>query len=138
MLSALLAISIVVLVVVFTQKIQNIKKDAKIEQARLKELVQKYDGLISKDDFEKQLDANINLKQGELNKLLREQENINYQIRNLQKKITELEDTEYVQSFGFYQSKYNFGSSEAYRFRLEQIRAEQKNMLKSNTALSVL
>lgn len=134
MLSALLAISIVVLVVVFTQKIQNIKKDAKLEQSRLKELVQKYDGLISKEEFEKQLDANINLKENEFKHIVREQEELNYKIINLQNKLTELEDAEYIQSFGFYQSKYNFGSSEAYRFRLEQIRAEQKTMLKNNTA----
>lgn len=134
MLSALFAISIVVLVVIFTQKIQNLKKDAKLEQTRLKEIVHKYDGLISKDEFEKKLDANINLKQSELDRLVREQENLNYTIRSLQKKLTELEDTEYIQSFGFYQSKYSFGSSEAYRFRLEKIRAEQKNMLKNNTA----
>lgn len=86
MLSTLLAISIVVLVLVFTQKIQKIKKDAKLEQGRLKELVQKYDGLISKDEFEKQLDSNISLKQSEMNMLIREQKNLNYKIINLQKK----------------------------------------------------
>jgi hypothetical protein len=107
---------------------------AEIEKDKLRKRLRKYDGLPSKEEFEKQLDSNIHLKQSKLDKLGREQEQLSAKIRNLQQRLNEVEEEEYVQTFGFYKSKYNFGSSEAYKARLEQIKAKQKNMLKNNTA----
>ncbi|MGL5061643.1 MAG: DUF4041 domain-containing protein [Microcoleus sp.] len=99
-----------------------------------KKLLRKYDSLFSKEDFEKQLDANINLKQRELDELAADKEKLNSQIRKLQQKLSEVEESEAVQSFGFYKSKYNFGSSEEYKRRLEEIRRQQSKMLKDKTA----
>lgn len=104
------------------------------EHAKVKKLLRKYDGLVSKEQFEKQLDSNINLKQNELNRRLREQEQLETQIIELQQKLYEVEEAEYIQAFGFYKSKYNFGSSEEYKIRLDQIRAKQKNIQKNDAA----
>jgi hypothetical protein len=116
----------VALVAVFVQ--------TELEKTRLRKRLRKYDGLISKEEFEKQLDSNIHLKQSELDKLIREQEQISVNIANLKQKLNEVEEEEYVQSFGFYKSKYNFGSSEEYKIRLEKIRAEQSAMIKNDQA----
>lgn len=126
MLTTLLLIAIVVLLIVFIQ--------AKIEQAKLRKRFHKYDGLLNKEEFEEKLDLNINLKQAELDKLVRTQEKLKAQIRNLQQKLSEVEEDEYVQSFGFYKSKYNFDTSEEYKLRLNHIRERQKVMIKNNTA----
>lgn len=126
LLTTLLLIAIVVLLIVFIQ--------AKIEQAKLRKRFQKYDGLLNKEEFEEKLDSNINLKQVELDKLVRTQEKLKEQIRNLQQKLSEVEEDEYIQSFGFYKSKYYFDTSEEYKLRLNHIRERQKVMIKNNTA----
>ncbi|HAZ43147.1 MAG TPA: hypothetical protein DCZ55_01205, partial [Cyanobacteria bacterium UBA11371] len=99
----------------------GILTQVQIEQAKLKKRLRKYDkyeGLGSKEELEKQLDSNISLKQRELDKLLRNQEQLNAQINTLRTKLSEVEEAETIQSFGFYKSKYNFGSSEEYKIRL--------------------
>jgi len=126
MLSTLLALSAVVLAAALTY--------TQLKLAKQKKLLRKYDSLFSKEDFEKQLDSNINLKQRELDQLTTEQEKLNAKIRNIQQKLSEVEESESVQSFGFYQSKYNFGSSEEYKRRLDLIRSQQSKMLKDKTA----
>lgn len=126
MLTTLLLIAIVVLLIVFIQ--------TKLEQAKLRKRFHKYDGLLNKEEFEEKLDLNINLKQVELDKLVRTQEKLKVQIRNLQQKLSEVEEDEYVQSFGFYKSKYNFDTSEKYKLQFNHIRERQKVMIKNNTA----
>ncbi len=126
MLSTLLGLSALVLAAALTY--------TQLKLAKHKKLLRKYDSLFSKEDFEKQLDSNINLKQGELDQLASEQAKLNAKIRNLQQKLSEVEESESVQSFGFYKSKYNFGSSEEYKRRLEEIRRQQSKMLKDKTA----
>jgi Domain of unknown function (DUF4041)/T5orf172 domain len=126
MLSTLLGLSALVLAAALTY--------TQLKLAKHKKLLRKYDSLFSKEDFEKQLDSNINLKQGELDQLASEQAKLNAKIRNLQQKLSEVEESESVQSFGFYKSKYNFGSSEEYKRRLDHIRSQQSKMLKDKTA----
>jgi hypothetical protein len=126
MLSTLLALSAVVLAAALTY--------TQLKLAKQKKLLRKYDSLFSKEEFEQKLDSNINLKQRELDQLASEQEKLNAKIRSLQQKLSEVEESESVQSFGFYKSKYNFGSSEEYKRRLEEIRKQQSKMLKDKTA----
>jgi hypothetical protein len=108
---------------------------AEIERTRLRKRLRKYDNLISKEEFETQLDSNINLKQSKLDKLLKEQDQLSVQIQKLKQKLDAVEEEEYVQSFGFYKSKYDFGSSEEYKLRLEKIRAKQSAMIKNDMAV---
>lgn len=43
-----------------------------------------------------------------------------------------------MQSFGFYNPKYNLENSELYKNKLDKIRAEQKQMVKNKTAVSFI
>lgn len=55
----------------------------------------------------------------------------------LQKKkieIIETDETALLQSFGFYKPRYALVNSEAYKVRLDAIRAKQKEMIKANAA----
>ncbi|MBW4558820.1 MAG: DUF4041 domain-containing protein [Trichormus sp. ATA11-4-KO1] len=119
-------IVIVTLLVVFIQ--------GKIEESKLKKRLHKYDGLINKEDFEKQLNLSIKSKQSEIDKLAKTEEELRFQIRKLQQKLREVEESEYIRSFGFYKAKYNFDNSEEYKLRLNHIRERQKVMIKSHTA----
>jgi len=104
------------------------------EQERLKQNLSRYGSLPSKEERERQLDVNINLKQNDFDKLIREQDQISTQIRNLKERLAEVEEEEYVQSFGFYKSKYDFESSKEYEMKLDAIRARQSAMIKNGTA----
>lgn len=126
MLSTLLGLSALVLAAALTY--------TQLKLAKHKKLLRKYDSLFSKEEFEKQLDSNINLKQGELEQIVSEQEQLNTQVRHLQQKLSEFQELESVISFGFYKSKYNFGSSEEYKNRLEKIRKQQIKMMTNKTA----
>jgi len=126
MLSTLLALSAVVLAAALTY--------TQLKLAKQKKLLRKYDSLFSKEEFEQKLDSNINLKKMELEQIVREEEQLNTKVRNLQQKLSEFQELESVLSFGFYKSKFNFGSSEEYKSRLDKIRDDQIQMLKNKTA----
>jgi Domain of unknown function (DUF4041) len=125
----------------FSEKIKSVTKKAEHEQSRLQFLLQKYDGLISKEDFERQLDYKIKLKedemanqQSEIEDLLAKQKKLTTQINKLRLELCDLEEEEYVQSFGFYQPKYDFITSGDYAIQLKNIRSRQRKMIAEESA----
>lgn len=66
----------------------------------------------------------------------KELQNIEEQIEQKKKDIVILDDEILLQSYGFYKPKYGLINSEAYKLRLEQIRQQQANMVKNNTAIN--
>lgn len=56
------------------------------------------------------------------------------QIEQLKSQIVELEEVVLLQDFGLYQPTYDFATSEEYKAKLEEIRTEQKQMVKDKTA----
>ena len=54
--------------------------------------------------------------------------------KSLQMDIIELDDKILFQDFGVYQPQYNFATLDEYKDKLEEIREEQKSMIKNNTA----
>ena len=54
--------------------------------------------------------------------------------QSLQMDIIELDDKILFQDFGVYQPQYNFATLDEYKERLDEIREEQKTMIKDNTA----
>ena len=73
--------------------------------------------------------------------LEKKKQNINQQLEELNRQITVkkneviiLDDDILLQSFGFYKPKYGLENSESYRLRLDQIRAQQAEMIKTNKA----
>ena len=72
---------------------------------------------------------------GGLDELIRTKEEINKQVSNLRQQLSSLEEETYIQSFGFYEPKYDFINSEDYAVRLRQVKSEQKRMIKERTAV---
>jgi hypothetical protein len=100
----------------------------------LRRELSKYDGLTSREETEKQLDSNIQLKLNELQELDVQQETIRTSIKNLQTKLRDLEAKEYLISLDDYEPKYDFVESDHYLTRLREIKEEQKTMRASKQA----
>ena len=63
-------------------------------------------------------------------------EKLDSEIKNRENQIVDLDDEILVQEFGLYRPHYNFANALDYKDRLAEIRAKQKALIKSNTAVS--
>jgi Domain of unknown function (DUF4041)/Meiotically up-regulated gene 113 len=127
------------------KKSQAQKKDYAISLQRLKEAddrvqdaEQRYGSLISREDTERELDRQISTLKNRLQQLdeetkLKEQE-FSAKISVLSSNLQKLEEQDIIESFGFYESKYDFQEADQYRQRLDEIRTQQKQMIKDKTA----
>ena len=85
--------------------------------------------------------AEVNLRNREVQQLNKAKTHLLMQKRNIEKKIKAaceelkpLEDELNVQSFGLYEPKYDFESSDHYKAELDRIRKQQKQMIKDKSA----
>lgn len=128
MLSIPLLLTIAALVGILIIYLSRTLLQMRHERNSLRRELSKYDSLTSREDTEKQLDSNIQLKQNELKELDSQQESIRTSIKNLQSKLRELQAKEYLISIDDYEPKYDFVESGHYLQRLEQIQETQKEM----------
>ena len=128
MLSIPLLLTIAALVGILIIYLSRTLLQMRHERNSLRRELSKYDSLTSREDTEKQLDSNIQLKQNELKELDLQQESIRTSIKNLQSKLRELQAKEYLISIDDYEPKYDFVESGHYLQRLEQIQETQKEM----------
>lgn len=76
-------------------------------------------------------EATLNKSITEMNTII---SSLDKEIEEKKKLIISFDDTLSVQDFALYQPRYQFANSSQYKDRLSQIRQQQKNMLKANTA----
>lgn len=69
-------------------------------------------------------------------KLEKENSCLTSSIENLKKEAIFFEDSITFQDFGLYTPRYNFVTAEEYKLKLDKIRAEQKEMIKTDTAIA--
>lgn len=74
--------------------------------------------------------------QAEIQPLIQQRAALYYEIEQLRNQIIEMNEEVLLQSFGMYRPTYNLVNSEEYKRRLDQIRNSQKNMIKSETAVT--
>ncbi|MGI0485740.1 DUF4041 domain-containing protein [Pantanalinema rosaneae CENA516] len=127
------------------KQLQQYKNDCTIAQQRVKEVDRrlqaadrKYSGLISREDAIRELDTQITVLTARHKQFIQQAEHEEHKISDrisiLKNQLKELEEQELVEAFGFYESKYDFQGSDDYKQRLDQIRAQQKQMLKDKQA----
>jgi len=141
----LLTLGAATVAAILYQKLQAIQEEKRIEQQKAKESIdqlqafkQKYGDVISKAQAAQKLDSQIVITRDRLKEIqqqanLKEQE-INHKIGTLTKKLEELEEKDFIEEFGFYESKYDFGSASEYKEKLDEIRSHQKICLKNKEA----
>lgn len=61
-------------------------------------------------------------------------EKLQVEISNAKKNLVETNETVLMQEFGLYEPKYDFATSEEYKDRLQEVRAKQKDLIKSHLA----
>lgn len=118
-------------------ELKNIKYD--IDQLEYKDLKLQINQLLK----EKEDTINtFNLEKSKKELEIEEKNNIiidlNNKINALNNKIINLEEEELMQSFGFYNPKYNLENSEQYKEQLDFIRQKQKQMVKDKTAVTYI
>jgi Domain of unknown function (DUF4041)/T5orf172 domain len=120
------------------QQAQSDERDRQVDRQRLEESDRKYGGLISREDTTRQLDIQIISLKEQITQLTQQaqsdEQELSVKISLLRQKLQGLEEQEFFESFGFYDSKYDFQESVIYKQRLDQIRAEQKQIIKDKKA----
>lgn len=105
---------------------------------RLQDADRKYGGLISREDSIRNLDVQIAALTEQSRQIAEqskaEESELSTKVTVLRTKLRELEEQDFVEAFGFYESKYDFQEAEEYKQRLDEIRTQQKQMIKSKTA----
>ena len=86
---------------------------------------------VSQFNFEKEKQEINSRYQKQEQELKLQIDELNKQISIKSEAIIQLDDEILLQSFGFYKPRYEFENSEIYRIKLEQIREQQKAMVKS-------
>lgn len=82
------------------------------------------------------LNGILNQKNNEIQSLNSQISGLNNAIWNKQSEIIALDEEIELQSFGLYQPKYDFTSSELYKAKLTEIRNQQKAMIKNGQAVT--
>lgn len=111
-----------------------------------KRSLSRFSNIIDLEAEQKKIRASIEQEEKEAKKILdslnSQQSQINSEISNaqdtlttLKDEITVVQDTAEIQSFGLYEPKYDFGTSAEYKEKLDEIRSEQKSMIKEKTAI---
>jgi hypothetical protein len=133
MFSMLLSAVILILAGILVQTLQ--------QQKKLKKALYKYESLSDREKYQKGLESDINFlesdinaKKNELISLDSEKDTIHIQVRKLKQQLSNLEEEEYIQSFGFYKPKYDLVSSGDYVIQLKNVESQQKQMIKNGTA----
>ena len=98
-------------------------------------IANKYSELSSQEELEDCLAADIQSKGQQLSQLTEQESDMLSRIEELKKQTSMLEEEYALQSFGFYQPKYDFISSGSYEDQLREIKASQKKMIKENKAV---
>ncbi|MEA5420865.1 DUF4041 domain-containing protein [Spirulina sp. CCNP1310] len=111
--------------------------DHEIENLNLS--IKTYQGILSRAKNIAELDheiENLNLSIEQLRqKGKAERENLSFEISLLKAEFQALEEKNIIEGSGFYESKYDFQESEFYKNRLDEIRSQQKQMIKNKIAV---
>lgn len=129
-----LSIGLITALALVIKKSQKLKSDYAISQQKLKELNKKlqganrkYGGLISKEDAIREIDSKISIGKTE-------EKELSTKITALRERLQGLEEQEFFEEFGFYESKYDFQEAVEYKQTLDEIRSQQKQIIKAKQA----
>ena len=94
----------------------------------------RYKHLSSQENYQNELATDIEFKKRQKSQLKSESEQLSASIDSLSKRLAELKEEDYLESFGFYQPKYDFISAGSYESLLKDNRDRQRKMIKEKTA----
>ena len=107
------------------EKTVEIEEKLKSRKEDLDNIDEEYEKIAKEKESE--LDASLASKR-------KEEMNLKYEIKKLKDELVFTTDEVNLQSFGLYEPKYPFMDSTAYKEKLDDIRKQQKQMIKNKTA----
>lgn len=119
---------------------QRLSKEIETKQKELESKMQTLAMYTRLEDLSLELNnysLAIREKQKEIYTLSQNFEELNSNIKIKQKEIVELDNTILLQEFGIYTPIFDFASSAEFKIRLEEVRAQQKQMILDWTATTV-
>lgn len=116
-----------ILVIIFAAKTYQ---DLEIAKRNL----YRYKHLASQEEYQNALTSDIEYKKRQQTQLTEKEAQLRASTELLSKKLTELKEEDFVESFGFYQPKYDFIASGNYESLLKKNRDSQKAMVREKTA----
>lgn len=87
-------------------------------------------------EAKKEAESDLSSVYQRINSANKEKEAIIRQIKELKDILISLKDEELYQSFALYNPMYDFVNSETYKIRLDEIREQQKNLIKNDLAVT--
>ncbi len=100
-----------------------------------RELTRRFQGVLDAEaEQEKVREATSQLQQQQ-NAVQVEVDSTENALEELKKQVSILEDEVDIQSYGLYESKYDFGESALYKTEIDNIRKKQKAMIRDKTAI---
>jgi hypothetical protein len=97
--------------------------------------LERYSKIVSLEDEGNRLSkSNLSLE-SQNEKLKTEGRKIQEAIKSLNHQLADLEDQNALQEYGLYKPKYDLGTSEEYKSKLQEIRQEQKGMIKDEDVI---
>lgn len=122
-----------------TQKVENLEKEVQEEKAKYTEMLERKKTLADMKDDE--LEAYFREKEAEKSKLeatIKELEKVLLSTKEktaeAKKELLSFEDDLLVESFGLYKPRYDFANSLTYQTELNNIRDQQKKLIKDGNA----
>jgi Domain of unknown function (DUF4041)/T5orf172 domain len=112
---------------------EDLQKFQELEE-RLKKTNLKYGEMISREDSIKELDSQITASLDRVQQVKSEEQELSSKILTLRRTLQKFEEQEIFEAFGFYDSKYNFQEVQRYKEQLDNIRSQQKEIIKSKKA----
>ena len=104
------------------------------EREKLRQELHRYQYLTSQEDFQSRLESEIRAQQNEVSRLIDERNQLSNDVSRLRQEVYVLYEEEYVQSFGFYQPRYDFISAGNYNVQLQRVKSLQRKMVRDNEA----
>lgn len=109
-----------------------LKTYRELETAKRK--LHRYGHLVSQEEYQNTLTSDIESKKRHKLQLADEETRLRTSVENLSQKLAELKEEDFLESFGFYQPKYDFITSGSYESLLKKNGDSQKEMMKNKTA----
>jgi hypothetical protein len=120
------------------QQVSAQHQEARAYIAKIEDVARRYQGVLDLEGAMRQLEAQRAALAGEIQNTRAtfqlEQQQLATEVQRLRHELALLSEEEYFVSFGIYQPRYDFETSEGYKRRLEWVRDQQKATVKAGGA----
>ena len=105
------------------------------DKENLKRRLDRYELIISQEEYQQELDEKVTTQHSQVVYLEEQYETFSRKVDEIRKELGSYEENLELQSFGFYEPKYNFIYSEDYIIQLKSVKLQQRQMISADFAV---